>query len=464
MSAPAEPRRAVPLGTRIGFGVGDFGFLVVWQGTTLFLMYFYTDVMGIDPVVAGSIYLAAMVWDAVTDPVIAAMAERTRTRWGRYRPWIALGAVPFGISFALAFSTPGSLPVTPWVWALGTHLLLRTAYTIVSMPFNSMQARLTSDANERTVLAAFRMVGAATGSLAIVVLMPLVVQFFSERGEAYGYFVAASLAGALAVAGLLYCAAAMREPGADKETAPEQSLLADIAEIPGLFRSNGPLVRVFGVIVIGSICLGMFGKSVLYHFKYDIGREDLVMVALVLPAILLVVSTPFWVWLSQRRSKRDALGIGLIISFAGYLLFFFNPSHYLPGAFAAIALIGLGGASLPVMFWAMLPDTIEYGEYRSGTRAESRTFGFATFAQKAAVGINALLLGALLSWSGFEANADQLPSTLLAMKAIMVLVPAAGSIAILGILRGYHLDRAAHGALVRALDARRKASMLARTE
>ncbi len=456
MSAPAvPPQHRVPLGTRIGFGIGDFGFLVVWQGTTLFLMYFYTDVMGIDPVLAGTIYLAAMVWDAVTDPVIAAMAERTRTRWGRYRPWIALGAVPFGVSFALAFSTPGSLPVAPWVWALGTHLLLRTAYTVVSMPFNSMQARLTSDANERTVLAGFRMVGAASGGLAIVVLMPLVVQAFSGQGEAYGYLLAATLAGALAVAGLLYCAATMREPGAGEEVPPDNSLLDDIAAIPGLFRTNGPLIRVFGVIVIGSICLGMFGKNVLYHFKYDVAREDLTTIALVIPAVLLIVSTPFWVWLSKRRSKRDALSIGLIIALAGYLLFFFNPSQYLPGTFAAIVLIGFGGASLPVMFWAMLPDTIEYGEARTGIRAESRTFGFATFAQKAAVGINALLLGALLNWSGFEANAALSPDTLLAMKAIMALVPAAGSVAIWAILRGYKLDRAAHEMLVRELEARR---------
>ena len=452
------PQHRVPLGTRIGFAIGDFGFLVVWQGTTLFLMYFYTDVMGLDPVLAGTIYLVAMVWDAVTDPVIAALAERTRTRWGRYRPWIALGAVPFGVSFALAFSTPGDMPVAPWLWALGTHLMLRTAYTVVSMPFNSMQARLTSDANERSVLAGFRMVGAASGGLAIVVLMPLVVQAFSAQGEAYGYLVAASLAGALAVAGLLYCAAAMREPGAGSEAAPEQSLLADIAAIPGLFRSNGPLVRVFGVIVIGSICLGMFGKNVLYHFKYDVGREDLTTIALVLPAILLVVSAPFWVWLSKRRSKRDALSFGLIIALAGYLLFFINPSQFLAGSFAAIALIGFGGASLPVMFWAMLPDTIEYGEVRTGVRAESRTFGFATFAQKAAVGINALLLGALLSWAGFEANTAQAPDTLLAMKAIMALVPALGNIAICFILRGYHLDRAAHDALVRDLEQRRAAS------
>lgn len=449
------PPTTVPLGTRIGFGVGDFGFLVVWQGTTLFLMYFYTDVLGIDPVVAGAIYLAAMVWDAVTDPVIAALAERTRTRWGRYRPWIALGAVPFGASFALAFSTPGDLAIAPWAWALCTHLLLRTAYTAVSMPFNSLQARLTSDADERTVLAGFRMVGAASGGLAIVILMPQVVQAFSAQGEAYGYFAAASLAGALAVAGLGYCAFAMREPDTGNDPAPTQSLLSDIAAIPGLFRSNGPLVRVFGVIVIGSICLGMFGKSVLYHFKYDVGREDLTTIALVIPAILLVITTPFWVWLSKRWSKRGALSSGLMIALSGYLLFFVNPSAFLPGSFAAIALIGFGGASLPVMFWAMLPDTIEYGEYRSGTRAEARTFGFATFAQKAAVGVNALLLGILLGWSGFEANAEQSAQTLTAMKAIMALVPASGTVAIWSILRGYTLNQETHRSIVRALAERK---------
>jgi GPH family glycoside/pentoside/hexuronide:cation symporter len=144
----------------------------------------------------------------------------------------------------------------------------------------------------------------------------------------------------------------------------------------------------------------------------------------------------------------------LIIALAGYVVFFLNPSEFLPGLFAAIALIGVGSASLPVMFWAMLPDTIEYGEFRTGIRAESRTFGFATFAQKAAVGINALLLGALLSWTGFEANAVQSHGTLTAMKAIMALVPAAGTLAILAILRGYKLDRTAHDDIVRDLQSR----------
>ncbi len=451
-SASTSPApKSVPLGTRIGFGVGDFGFLLVWQGTTLFLMYFYTDVLGISPVVAGTIYLVAMVWDAIIDPVIAAMAERTRTRWGRYRPWIALGAVPFGISYALAFSTPGFLAVEAWVWALATHLILRTAYTVVSMPFNSMQARLTQDTDERSVLAAFRMIGAACGGLAIVVITPMIVAAFAAEGEAYGYWIAAIVAGTLAMLGLLYCAAAMREPAEDNDDRHETSLIQDIAAIPGLFRSNGPLIRVFGVIIVGSICIGMFGKSVLYHFKYDIGREDLTSIALVLPALILIAAAPFWVAVSKRRSKRDALDAGMLMALVGYILFFFNPSQFLPGSFFAIALIAFGTAALPVMFWAMLPDTIEYGELKTGLRAEARTFGFATFAQKAAVGINALLLGTLLTWSGFEANAAQSDATLTAMKAIMALVPAAGSIGIWAIMRGYNLDSAAHREIIEKL-------------
>lgn len=448
MSPAVPPQNSVPLATRIGFGVGDFGFLLVWQGTTLFLMYFYTDVLGIDPVLAGTIYLVAMIWDACTDPVIAAMAERTRTRWGRYRPWIAIGAVPFGVSFALAFSTPGDLPLEPWIWALATHLLLRTSYTVVSMPFNSMQARLTSDSNERSVLAGFRMTGAATGGLTIVIIMPLIVQAFSTRGEAFGYLAAASLAAVLAIAGLLYCASAMREPQAGSEAPPGTSFLEDLAVIPGLLRDNGQLARVLAVIVIGSICLGMFGKNVLYHFKYDVGREDLASLALILPAVILILTVPLWVAIARRQSKRRSLSLGLIIAIAGYLLFFLNPSHFLPGLFFSVALIGLGTAAIPVMFWAMLPDTIEYGEHRNGVRAESRIFGFATFAQKAAVGINALLLGALLSWSGFEANVEQSRETLLAMKAMMALVPAIGSLAIWIILRGYLLDQETHQRII----------------
>jgi len=442
----------VPLSVRIGFAVGDFGFLLVWQGTALFLMYFYTDILGISPTVAGAIYLTAMVWDAITDPIFATLADRTRTRWGRYRPWLLFGAVPFALSYPLAFSTPGDLPIAPWLWALVTHIALRTAYTVVSMPFNSLQARLTNDAQARSVLAGFRMIGAASGGLAIVFLTPVLVGSFGPEREAEAYFTVACIAAVLACAGLLYCFMTMREPEEqpeDPKTRP--SFWSDLIEVLPTLLRNGPLIRVFLTIIIGSICLGMFGKCVLYYFKYDLQRPDLTVWALVLPAVMLIVTTPVWVKIAAWRSKRDALAIGLAISLAGYLLFFFNTSDTLIVSAVAILLIGIGGASLPVMFWAMLPDTVEYGEAMTGVRAEARTFGYATFAQKAAVGINAALLGALLDGAGFEANAAQTEATLTAIKAIMALVPAAGAATILWIMIGYRLDRQAHTQLVESI-------------
>ena len=119
-------KASVPLASRFGFAFGDLSFNLVWQGTALFLMYYYTDILGIPVVAAGAIYLAAMFWDAITDPLIAIFADRTRTRWGKYRPWLLFGAPAFAISYPLAYSGPGALPVDPVIWALVTHLFLRT--------------------------------------------------------------------------------------------------------------------------------------------------------------------------------------------------------------------------------------------------------------------------------------------------------------------------------------------------
>ncbi len=457
--AGASPSSQVPLPVRIGFGVGDFGFLLVWQGTALFLMYFYTDVLGISPAIAGTIYLIAMVWDAVTDPIIAAAADRTRTRFGKYRPWLLAGALPFAISYPLAFSAPPeALPVSIVVWALVTHIVLRTTYTIVSMPFNSLQARLTNDAQERAVLAGFRMVGAASGGLAVVFVTPVLVGSYGEGREAEAYFAAACIAGAITFAAIMYCFFTMREPLND-QVGEQTSFFDDLKAIGPTLFGNPPLMRVFAIIIIASICLGMFGKNMLYHFKYELERPDLTVVGLVIPALFLILAVPFWVWLAGKTSKRRALTIGVWIALAGYLGFFINPFQSTLVTFATIALTGLGGAALAVMFWAMLPDTVEYGEAKTGVRAEAKTFGFATFAQKAAVGINAVMLGVLLSLVGFEANTVQSETTLLGMKAIMALVPALGAVLILLILRGYKLDREAHAALLQEIEDKSVASL-----
>ena len=156
--------KKLTLKTRIGYGIGDISICLYWSGVGLYLLYFYTDVVGISPALAGVIYGIGMMWDALTDPFMGYLAERTRTKWGVYRPYILFGNLPLAISFVLLFRAPPYEGTALFVILLLINLLHRTCFTIVSVPFSSLTPRITSDSEERTNLTGFRMLGAQTGT------------------------------------------------------------------------------------------------------------------------------------------------------------------------------------------------------------------------------------------------------------------------------------------------------------
>lgn len=453
-SVPATDK--VPLSGRIGFGMGEFGFVILFHGTGLFLLYFYTDILGIDPFVAGFIYLIAMIWDAVIDPIVATIVDKTRTKMGRYRPWLLAGAIPFGLSYPLAFSNPEFLPVGVWMWALGTHIAFRTAYTIASMPYNSLQARLTPDSGERTVLAASRMIGAASAVLFISLFTPITVGNFGAEQGAEGYFFVACVAGTITAICILSCFFLVREPPETEEKGKSKPFFEDLVSVLPMIRQNGQLVRIIMMIVTGTAMLGMFSSSILYHYEYDVQNTDLIVFALVGTAGTLIFAVPIWVKIANVTSKRKAVMSGLAIAFVGYVGFFLNPSQNFPIAISFIVLNAFGISAFFGLFWSMFADTLEYGELKTGIREEAKTFAFATFAQKAAVGVNALLLGGLLSLVGFEANTVQSEATLTGMKATMALVPAAGVLFMMWLVNGYKLDRETHDKIRAELDERKR--------
>jgi GPH family glycoside/pentoside/hexuronide:cation symporter len=434
----------LPLGTKIGFGIGDYGFNLVWSGTGLFLMYVYTDVFGVSPTVAGAVYALAMVWDAVTDPVMGVIADRTRTQYGRYRPWIAFAALPLGVSYALAYWNPGFTGVALIAWIAFTHCFLRTAYTVASIPFSSLQARLSQDANERSVLAGFRMIGAASGGLTVALLTPLVVHQLGGGDEARGYLLAAMAAGALCVVILAYVVAVMREPAEDGPASEEEPLWRDVGAFFQQLVKNVPLAQVFLVILTVSIAVTMFGKNVLYYFKYVLEAPAQATFALIATPVAMLFMVPIWVWVANKTSKRIAWLIGGSIAAAGFAAFYLNPSKDLAVVFSIIGVIALGGSSFGVLFWSMLPDTVEWGEAKLGVRHEAKVFGFASFAQKAALGVNALMLGLMLDAAGYVANQPQSPQTLHDIVAIMALIPLTGVLISMAIIWFYPIDAKRH--------------------
>lgn len=453
----AQDRVSLPI--KLGFGFGDLGYNLVWQGTNFFLLFVYTDVFGVSPTVAGAIYALALIWDAITDPVMGVIADRTRTKWGRYRPWIAIGALPLGIGYTIAYWNPGFQGVALVAWLAFTHCFLRTAFTVANIPYSSLQARLTNDAKERTTLAGFRMMGAAAGGLTVALFTPALVQRLGGGDPAQGFFLAALAAGVLTTLILAYVAIVMREPEDAPTMAPPEPMLRDVGAFFTQLAKNTPLAQIFAVLIIASITLSMFSKNILYYFKYVLdappGAETPALIAVPVAMLLLV---PIWVMLANRTSKRFAWLTGSAITVLGFLAFYLNPSRDLGVVYGIVAVIAVGLSSIGVLAWSMLPDTVEWGEAKLGTRHEAKVFGFSAFAQKAALGVNALLLGLMLDAVGYVANTPQTPETINGIVAMMSLVPLTGALAGALIMAFYPIDAKKHAELRTTIAARRVAA------
>ena len=185
--------------TRAAYGIGDYAICLYWSGVGLYLLYFYTDVVGISPLLAGSIYAIGIAWDAITDPFMGYMAERTRTKMGSYRPYIFYGSIPLALSFVLLFWVPPFEGVLLFYFLLVVNLIHRTCFTIVSVPYSSLTARITDDSDERTKLTTARMIGASFGTLTISGLGFPIVYFFGGGEESLGFIFLGLIAGLTAI-------------------------------------------------------------------------------------------------------------------------------------------------------------------------------------------------------------------------------------------------------------------------
>ncbi|MBV8063181.1 MAG: MFS transporter, partial [Nevskia sp.] len=196
-------------GAAFGFAVGDFGFNLYWQGLGLFLIYFHTDVLGVPAAWAGLAYLVASVWDGLSDPLMGLLADRNRSRWGRYRPFLLFGSAPLALAFVLAFSAP-RLPLPLLVgYAVLSQMLVRTLYNALAIPYSALSAAMTQDSAVRTTLAGLRMQCAFAGGIAVAWLMPALAQALAPACGRAAYAVAAAIVGTLATVTFIWCFAAV---------------------------------------------------------------------------------------------------------------------------------------------------------------------------------------------------------------------------------------------------------------
>ncbi len=435
---------------RIGYGIGDAGFNLFFTTASLYLLFFYTEAMGLPPATAGWVFAAALVWDAVTDPVMGYLASRTRSRWGRYRPWILFGTVPLAASWVLMFVPTGLEGAALTLFALATHMLFRTLYTIVSMPYLSLSAAMTRDSGERGLLAFVRMLSATAMGLLIAFFTLQLVGTLGGGDARTGWLRVGVLYGALATAFLYVVFASTREVAADDGPLPT------VRDMARMLRANRAFWVVAGWLLLGSAASTMFGKTLPYWFKYRLGAEASVGPALASITATAMLSIPLWTLVMRRTSKRTVTVLGGLVGLCGYAGFAVSSGALAPALYASLMVMGLGAGATYLAFWSMVPDTVELGEFRSGVRAEGMVFGIISFVQKAALGVSVGVLGELLAAIGYVANRPQAPETLEAMGRLMLWGPAACGIAGLLLISRYPLDAKLHGRLVAALARRRE--------
>jgi GPH family glycoside/pentoside/hexuronide:cation symporter len=414
------------------------------------LLYFYTDVVGISPLLAGWIYALGIGWDAITDPYMGYIAERTRTKMGSYRPYILFGSIPLAFSFVLLFWVPPFEGNFLFIFLIMVNLFHRTCFTIVSVPYSSLTARITDDSEERTKLTTARMLGASFGTLTISALGFPIINWFGSGEESLGFIYLGVCSGLAAIFILAITVKTVRERNFNLEI----TQLPKFSEVSKSIINNYAFLIVFASTITLITTSIMFNKNLIYYTKYALGLHEYQGLILGVSSASAFLAIPIWAYSALKIGKKNSWLISMILLVFSFLFFYLYPIKNLLELLIVLAVLGIGNGATGVLFWSMLPDTIEYGEWKTGVRTESSLYGFMTFAQKGGIAISALILGVLLTNIGFVPNTIQTEETLENLKTLMTFIPLSGVVLSFILVYFYPIDSKFHKKLIREINER----------
>jgi GPH family glycoside/pentoside/hexuronide:cation symporter len=437
--SPDQPK--LTRGLIASYGLGELGTAIFIHAPNLLWLFFLTEIVGLDPITAGLVILAPMAWDAVTDPVFGVLADKTRTRWGKYVPYLAL-ATPFcGLSFVLFFADPG-LAGSMAAWAaLGSAVLFRTLLTLVIVPHNALLARATQDSRVRSVLAGSKMFFNAIGMVLIAVATrPMLA--VESGGPTVSFAFVAAIGAVLGTLLIWQNALFFRRLDASADM-PVVGQSFEFSAVAKSLVSNRYLLVLIVAGAVGMMLLPAFAKSLLYYGRYVVGDESWGSTALIAFTGATALTIPLWAWAGKTHEKVNLLRAGHAGLVAGLAAFFLLPAG--PVLYAVVALVGASFGGINVMTMALLPDVVEAGQATSGRRVEAPVFGCFTFALKLGNGLGSGLLGIALGYVGFvQASANQTTEALLGIERVMTLLPIAGSLIVLLLLKDWDLGHERH--------------------
>ena len=418
---------------KFGYGLGDFAANIVYQSVMVFLLYFYTDVFGIPAAAVGTLFLVARIWDAINDPLMGTIADRTRNRHGRFRPWIRWTAIPFGLIAVLMFTTPDLSTTGKIIYAYVTYILMGMIYTANNVPYGALSAVMTSDPAERTKLNSYRFVLAMIATLIISGLTLPMSEWLGGDDEARGYQLTMMVFATVAVLCFFVTFHTTREriePPKEQRT-PVRDDLRDLLR-------NRPWVVLFFLGLITFIFLSLRLGVGLYYFQYYVGDQSLFSAFAVLGVVGVIFGVALANPLRERFGKRNVyVASNLLAGLAILALFLPSPEQYL-WAYLLSALVGFfSGPAVPIL-WSMYADVVDYSEWKYGRRATGIVFSASTFGQKFGWGVGGALTGWLLASFNYVPNVDQTPEAILGIKLALSIIP--GTLVLLSIVLLFFYD------------------------
>lgn len=411
---------------KLAYGIGCFGQNFAYYFLANYILYFFTDIFGILPAAAGTLLLITKIWDGINDPLMGVIVDRTRTRWGKFRPWLIFTPILFAPISILCFSAPDLSYGGKIVWAYMTYILFDMTYTASDVPYWAMSSAMTANTTERNSVVVYpRFIATIAVAIATIATLPL-IHFFQDLAGGTsappdrGFQLTALLYGTLTVMCFAITFFFVRE----QVVTPPNRRHAKAKELLHTLTRNGPLMLLIISGLFVNIASGAKLSTLIYFAKYNLGNEMLnpVIAAINIPFILIGIAiTPR---IAKRFGKKNTYMMLNGIFAIGSLGFYLSGWNNLPLLLAWSCLSSLGMAAPLVLQTSMIADTIEYAELKTGQRSEGLIFSSQTFMAKLASAFTAWITGIILTSTGFMANIAQTEQSLQGIHTIISLIPA----------------------------------------
>ncbi|MCR5032963.1 MAG: MFS transporter [Lachnospiraceae bacterium] len=414
---------------KVFYGLGDLGNNIAYGAVGFYLVFFLTDVAGMNPVYAGYIFMVERIWNAFTDLIMGVVSDHARSRWGRRRPFLLFGAIPLGIGFMLLWVVPFQQTLYQVIYFTLIGILFNTLYSLVSIPYNSLLPELSRDPDERTSISGFKMALSFIGSLLSAMGVTLIVDILYPGKEAYtrSFPVMGRILGLILILCILLAFAGTKERVIPEKEEKQERIGKTILALLKLKAYR----KILAMFICNMVAFDIIMAIYIYYMKYSLAiSEDLTTVFMAVPLITAVAATPLWVGLSNKIGKIRTYEVSTVYFLVPLVLCLFIPAGNLLAVTIVTILVGVGISAGQTLIWAILPDVVEVDEEKNGVRREGIIYGITMFLYKICSAICVGVATAALKWVGYvESTGDQIVTqsagALQGIRYLMGCLPAA---------------------------------------